>query len=92
MKTIRCSFIIITVIVCLALWWELTFAALLRVGISGYEYASIQKAIDSAKDTDEIVVHEGIYLENIDFKGKKIALRSINGPEKQSLMEILPGV
>ncbi len=38
---------------------------------------SIQDAIDSANENDEIIVSTGVYRENIDFKGKNITLRSI---------------
>ena len=39
-------------------------------------YCSIQTAIDNAVDTDEIVVAEGTYFENINFLGKAITVRS----------------
>ncbi len=52
----------------------------LEVGISGYEYNSIQSAINDARDgIDEVLVHDGTYRENIDFKGKAITVRSENG-------------
>ncbi|MGB2807802.1 MAG: right-handed parallel beta-helix repeat-containing protein [Sedimentisphaerales bacterium] len=40
------------------------------------EYATIQSAIDSAVDGNEIVVSRGTYYENINFGGKNIILRS----------------
>jgi hypothetical protein len=40
------------------------------------EYATIQSAIDSAVDGNEIVVSPGTYYENINFGGKNIILRS----------------
>jgi hypothetical protein len=42
------------------------------------QYSSIQQAINDASDGDEIVISPGIYqyLENIDFKGKNITVRS----------------
>jgi len=45
---------------------------------SGQTYASIQQAIDDAHAEDEIVLGAGIwqYLENLDFKGKGLTLRS----------------
>jgi len=43
-------------------------------------FASIQAAIDSASDGDCIIVRSGVYVENIDFLGKAITVRSENGP------------
>jgi len=45
-------------------------------GSVGDPYCSIQDAIDNAVDTDEIVVAQGEYFENINFNGKAISLRS----------------
>ncbi len=39
-------------------------------------YCSIQTAIVNAVDTDEVVVAEGEYFENINFNGKAITVRS----------------
>lgn len=44
--------------------------------IPGEKYGSIQSAINDASDGDIIIVSPGTYLENIDFKGKAITLRS----------------
>ncbi|MGA1841951.1 MAG: C10 family peptidase [bacterium] len=46
----------------------------------GRQYSSIQKAIDNAVKGDTIIVHDGTYFENINFKGKAINLCSKNGP------------
>jgi len=40
--------------------------------------ATIQRGIDAAKDGDTIIVAQGTYVENINFKGKNIVLRSTN--------------
>jgi len=45
--------------------------------------SSIQAAIDAARDGDTIIVGEGAYLENINFRGKAIAVRS-EDPEDPS--------
>jgi len=45
---------------------------------TGKRYGYIQDAIDEAAFVDEIVLSEGTYYENIDFKGKNVTLRSTN--------------
>ncbi|MDH3267429.1 MAG: T9SS type A sorting domain-containing protein [Ignavibacteria bacterium] len=40
------------------------------------DYSEIQSAIDAAQDGDTILVAQGTYQENIDFKGKGIVLTS----------------
>ena len=40
------------------------------------DYTEIQSAIDAAQDGDTILVAQGTYQENIDFKGKGIVLTS----------------
>ncbi|MFC1505085.1 right-handed parallel beta-helix repeat-containing protein [Thermodesulfobacteriota bacterium] len=67
----------------------------LEVCPSGCTYDSIQEAIDAAADGDTILVHDGIYHEyggtfgntwsGINFKGKAITVRSLNGPEATTI-------
>src|SRR5262245_16311423 len=42
------------------------------------DYTAIQKAIDASKNGDLILVSPGTYTENINFKGKAIAVSSTN--------------
>lgn len=44
----------------------------------GMRYGFIQQAIDDAQSGDEIVLSEGTYAEDIDFRGKSLTLRSAN--------------
>ncbi len=57
-------------------------AATLEVGPSGYPYTSIQAAInDAVSGVDDVLVHDGIYVENINFLGQQITVRSENGAD-----------
>ncbi len=45
------------------------------------DWPAIQTAIDNAAGGDTVIVRPGTYVENIDFKGKWITLRSEFGPK-----------
>ncbi len=50
------------------------------------DFETIQEAIDASLDGDTIIVHPGIYRENIDFLGKSIALRSIDPSDPRTVV------
>ncbi|MGA1870035.1 MAG: right-handed parallel beta-helix repeat-containing protein [bacterium] len=50
-----------------------------------YPQESIQEAIDAAYNEDKIIIHEGIYYENINFLGKIITVRSTD-PDDQDVV------
>jgi len=49
------------------------------------DYTTIQSAIDAAGGGTTILVRPGTYLENLDFKGKAITVRSELGPDVTSI-------
>ncbi len=53
---------------------------------AGEQYLTIQQAIDDANGNETIVATQGRFLENIDFKGKAVILRSID-PNDWSVVE-----
>jgi hypothetical protein len=55
----------------------LTLAATIHVPA---DYSTIQSAINAASSGDTILVSDGTYQESIDFKGKAITVKSVNGP------------
>lgn len=57
-------------------------AVTLEVCASGCPYTLIQRAIDDAVGGETILLHDGIYSENLDFKGKALTLTSVNGADE----------
>ena len=52
---------------------------------TGCDYYKIQDAIDAASNGDIITVKDGVFTENISFKGKKIKIVSLNGPNSTTI-------
>lgn len=52
-----------------------TFGVPITINVPA-DYLTIQEAIDNASNGDTIIVAEGEYFENIDFKGKSITITS----------------
>lgn len=67
------------ILVLLALLPLAVHAATITVGPGGYDYASIQEAVDAAKPCDTIEVYGGIYNENVNVS-KCLTLRGIGMP------------
>ena len=82
MKQIRRTFNL-TLIICFSLLSPLTYAATINVPA---DQPTIQAGIDTAQNGDTVLVDDGIYRGegnvNIDFKGKRITLKSKNGADK----------
>ena len=53
------------------------------------DYSTIQEAINATVDGDEVVVRPGTYVENIDFIGKGITVRSLSGPGVTTIQGVL---
>jgi len=62
-------------------------AATITVADSGADYSSIQAAIEAADNGDEIIVSPGTYVENINFNGKAITLRSASGDPADTIID-----
>ena len=51
------------------------------------DYSTIQEAVDIAIDGDKIIVDPGIYIENLDFFGKTIKLKSTYQSQEGTLLQ-----
>ncbi|MHC4945394.1 MAG: right-handed parallel beta-helix repeat-containing protein [Planctomycetota bacterium] len=69
---------LISILVMASVLHGAAFSTTLRVPS---DYPSIQKAIDAADEGDLVLVDRGTYLENINFQGKAITVKSAEGPD-----------
>ncbi len=79
MRFVRTGFVVVAG---MSLWTMTTQAD--QIFVPG-DFATIQGAIDAALDGDEVIVAAGAYFEAIDFLGKAITVRSIDGPETTTI-------
>lgn len=66
-------------------WAADSSGAVFRVCGSGYQFTSIQAAIDFTGSDDTVRVGDGVYAERINFKGKAVTVRSVNGPTRTTI-------
>ena len=74
----QCMTTVFTAVIVAAMSVSAVHAATLTVP---GQFTTIQGAINSAVDNDVIDVSPGTYAESIDFLGKRILVRSTNGPQ-----------
>ena len=71
------------VFTCILILVVAAFAQARTITVPG-NYSTIQQAIDVAQTGDTVLVYDGIYTgdgnKNLDFKGKRITVTSLNGP------------
>jgi len=65
-------------LIIVVLLFVVSFAATINVPA---DQSTIQDQIDDAVEGEIVLVYPGTYVENINFNGKNITLRSTNGPE-----------
>jgi hypothetical protein len=73
---------IFTACLCLCLVAPISLAKQILVSQrGGGNFTKIQAAINAAANGDTVVVRPGVYVENLNFKGKKILVTSALGPD-----------
>jgi len=88
MKGFRIYWLFMAVSMVFAFWaHNLAHAGILEVGMAGYAYGSIQNALDAAADHDTILVHPGIYVENINFEGKPVLVTGEDPEDPQIIAD-----
>ena len=80
MSTVRTIAVVSIVVIIASLLLPTPIAAAATLQVPG-NYATIQSAIDAAQTGDTVVVSPGVYVENLDFRGKDITVISASGPE-----------
>ena len=73
---------------CLAITCGLAVADIINVP---GDFPTIQLAIDAAVNGDEILVAPGTYVENLDYSGKTIIIRSTGGADATTIQPLSPG-
>lgn len=74
--------------------WSGSFTFSTRNNITIYipqDYPTIQEGINVASDLDTILVSPGEYVENIDFYGKSLIVKSSYGPDSTTIKSLLGG-
>jgi len=83
---------VIVLCLCLGLTAQVSLAKQIVVSQrGGGNFTKIQAAIDAATNGDTVVVRPGVYVENLNFKGKKILVTSTLGPDSTSISGSSPG-
>ncbi|MGA1794936.1 MAG: nitrous oxide reductase family maturation protein NosD [bacterium] len=84
-----CIYMLFTAVslLCAASLHTYVYADILEVGMAGYAYDSIQGALDAASDHDTILVHPGVYVENINFKGKPVLVTGEDPEDPQIIAD-----
>ena len=56
-------------------------------GSEAKPFATIQHGIDVAKDDYTVLVHPGTYIENLNFNGKNITVKSVSGNPEDTIID-----
>ena len=87
MRTLTIALTVFIVRCCIG---NLSLAAEYHVKQNGLgDFTTIQEAIDAARNGDAVIVHPGLYYENIRFNGKNIALRSLDPDDEETVASTL---
>ena len=68
-------------IVCTSIFLVISFPVYPETIYVPQDFNTIQEAIDASTDGDIVLVDQGTYVENINYHGKWITVKSVYGPE-----------